>query len=199
MQKKRMVAMLIAIVMTISCLAGCGSAKKQENSKTQETSKVKEESTSQVVESSEEQKELDPATLTFWVPRKESEESALVVAEINKYLEKVLPNTTIEIVWQTFGTWAEKWSKAMAAQEKIDIAWFGYTNNFETEVGMGSFYPIEDLLNEYGNGIIDTIGELVLDNHRSSADGNMYFVPAWQGVIGFRRGIYLPHDTKFAG
>ena len=193
MQKRRITALLLATVVAASTLfAGCGESEKVENNKEKES--IFKESGEKVEDSKEEVEELEPVTLKYWMGQAKSEDSDLVEDAINKYLEDVLPNTTVEIEWVAGSEWKDKWSKAMSAQEKIDLTWMGYLNQVETEVSMGSLMPIDDLVAEYGAGIVDALGEKVVDLHRSM-DGNLYFLPAWQGLVGNRYAILMPHES----
>lgn len=190
MKKRRILAMLAAMTMAATTvMTGCGDNNAAKESTDKVTSESKE---SQATQASEE--ELEPVTLKYWMGAEETEDAALVVDAVNEYLADVLPNTTLEIEWVSLSEWSDRWSKAMASQEAIDIAWFGWMNSLTTEVEMGSLMPIEDLVNEYGQGIIETLTQATLDEHRAF-DGEMYFLPAWQGLIGERYGIYLPHDN----
>ena len=196
MQKKRIIALLMSVTLAMSCfLTGCGETEVN-TSESKESVVDNKESTGTVVS---EEEELEPVTLKYWMAADKTEDADKVEAEINEYLADVLPNTTVEITWVSFSEWAEKWSKAMSAQEQIDLAWMGWLNSVETEVSMGSLMPIDDLLAEYGKGIVDTLSEPVVEKHRS-LDGNLYFLPSWQGMIGGRMGLYLPHEiVELAG
>ncbi len=197
MRKKRVTALLLAMSMVISVfLTGCGKTEeKSTESKSSASSSVADSAeSSQATASSEEVKELDPVTLKFWLPVAKTEDSDQVVDLVNEHLKEVLPNTTVEIEWIAISEYKDRFGKAMAAREVIDLAWFGYANNkIETEISNGSLMPIDDLLKEYGSGISETLGEDVVELHRS-LDGNLYFVPAWQGIITNRYAMYVPHD-----
>lgn len=192
MRKKRITALLTALaVMASAFMAGCGTGedtKQPQNSEQQV-------SVSEMTEgSTEQEEELEPVTLKYWMMASKSEDSDLVLEAVNEYLAEVLPNTTLEIEWIESSEWKDKWAKAMASGEKIDLSWLGWMNAVETEVSMGSLMPIDDLLAEYGAGIVESLGDTVVEKHRS-LDGNLYFLPAWQGMVGNRMGLYLPHEN----
>lgn len=191
---KRLAALFLSLTMVLTCcLSGCGDSKEGEkessksNNLTQQSQSVEESST-------QEAEELELVTLKWWVPAAKTEDSDKVLAAVNEYLAEVLPNTTLEIEWVATSEWADRWSKAMAAQETIDVSWFGYANSFEDEVRMGSLMPIEDLVADYGQGIVEVLSQVVLDEHRAQ-DGEMYFIPAWQGLGTGRYAISLPHEN----
>lgn len=192
---KKWVALLVSMTMTMAVLAGCGNDSNNKSSDV--SSQSKEEVKTSEKESSTESSEvveLEPVTLTQWVLGSETEDTGKVEDAINEYLKDVLPNTTVDLVFIPAAEWPDRWSKASAAKETIDLSWFGYRNVFEDEVSMGSIQPVEDLLNEYGSGIVEVLGEDFIEMHRS-LDGQMYFIPAWQGVIAGKYGVYLPKEN----
>ncbi len=194
---KKWVALLVAMTMIMAVLAGCGNTSNDKNSGV--SSQSKEEVKSTEKESSTETKssevvELEPVTLTQWVLGSETEDTAMVEDAINEYLKDVLPNTTVDLVFVPAAEWPDRWSKAAAARETIDLSWFGYRNTLSTEISMGSIQSIDELLKEYGSGIIETLGEDFVEAHRSS-DGDLYFVPAWQGTVNGKFALYLPKEN----
>lgn len=196
MKMKRIIALLTAMVVAVSCMVGCGA----DSNNTAATGSSEQKNTSEDADAgssaaeSEEVVELEPATITYWMAASKTEDADEVLDAVNEYLKDVLPNTTLEMVWVDQSEWKDKWSKAMAAREEIDIAWLGWINDLETEVSMGSVMPIDDLLTEYGSGIYETLGETIVEAHRS-LDGNLYFLPAWQGMVGQRYALFMPHDN----
>ena len=195
MQKTRFVALLLAFVMLGTVLlTGCNQTPVETQPK--ETTPVKpSETQGNQTEPAPTEKELEPVTLKFWIAQKKTEDSDMVIEAVNEYLKDVLPNTTIEVTWIPMNNqWRQNWSQAMASGESIDLSWFGYLNSVETEITMGSLMPIDDLLAEYGSGIIETLGEVTVERHRSS-DGQLYFIPAWQGMYGNRQGIYFRQEN----
>ena len=186
--RKRMVALVLASAMTVTTLlTGCG----------QETEKPSEESTSVLseekqAESSEEKvEELEPYTVTYWMMGDESKDHEMVMEKINEKIQETLPNTTLEMVYVSSSEYKDRWNKALAAGEKIDLGWSaGWVNPVADDVMNGVVLPVEDLLKEYGQGIVDALGWETLDNHHS-ADGVLYFMPSWQGMVGGRNGVVL--------
>jgi len=191
---KRVLAAILAVAMMLS-LAACQKPSDDETTKAPANQTQGGEENTQGGEQTTEEKELDPVTLKLWLPTDKTEDSDLVLNAMNEHLKEVLPNTTLEIEWVAMSEYKDRWGKAMASREVIDLSWFGYANNkLETEIANGSVIPIDDLLAQYGSGIVETLGETAVEAHRSS-DGNLYFVPSWQGLLGNRYALYVPHDT----
>ena len=194
--QKKLWAVLITFTMVISTmLTGCGAEKNKVSvSSDSKESSVDSEKSSEQSTASSESEELAPVTLKFWVSGSETEDSGMVQDAVNEYLKDVLPNTTVEIERIASSEYGERWSKAMASREEIDLAWFGWMLNQEAEVKMGSLMPLDDLIAEYGQGIVDTVSQESLDLHRAS-DGNLYFCVSWQGLVSGHDCFILPADN----
>ena len=79
MQKRRIMALVISVGMVVSAiLGGCGqqqTATKESSQTSQTTSSATVQSTPQTQESSTEEEELEPYTVTYWVYGSESKDS----------------------------------------------------------------------------------------------------------------------------
>ena len=138
--------------------------------------------------------ELKPVTLTYWIMGKgEQKDSQKVWAQMNEELAKVLPNTQLNIVNVTGAEYKDKWLKACAAQDKIDLAWSGYTHSLPDDVSKGALMPLDDLIANYGADVQSYFGDDLLNIHRS-ADGKLYFIPAWQGLVSGRSMMFFPTE-----
>lgn len=191
MQKKRILALGLSLILTVSTLiSGCGQEEQQEQNQQEAQTQTEGAGTE-----TEEAVELEPYTVTFWMYGDESKDNDMVMEEVNKKIQEELPNTTLDVVWVSASEYRDRWNKAMAAGEKIDIGWSAnWVNDVENDVSMGVVTPVKDLLEEYGQGIVEAVGGWeVMENHRS-ADGEMYFIPAWQGMVGGREAIFFKKE-----
>ena len=201
MKRKRMAALALAAVMALSMLAGCGQKDNQDD-KTQPTtagtaaSTTKAAGESTTAATTEKVEELEPYTVTYWIYGEGGEDVDKVDEAINEKLAELLPNTTIEFVRVAASEYKDRWNKALAAGEKIDIGWSAtWVNSVHNDVNMGVVNDIEDLLYTYGQGIVEAIGgEDVVNMHRS-ADGNVYFIPCWQGLGANRAALYIKQEV----
>lgn len=192
---KKTLSFVLALSTVCSmCLSGCG-----ENSSSQSSAASAPQSGASQSESSSET-ELEPVTLQYWILGEgKQKDSDLVWEEVNRLIQEKLPNTTVEFTSINGAEYGDKWIKAMAAQEQIDIAWSGYATNLADDVNKGALTPIDGLVAEYGQDIVAALSQQALDIHKS-ADGNLYFIPAWQGMVGGRSALYLPSElTALAG
>ena len=94
---KKLLSTALAALMIVACFAGC---------------KGKADTSKEV-------------TLKWILFNAQQKDSELVQEEFNKQLKSLLPNTKVEIVYET--ALGSKWSMLMAAKEEYDIAWTGYT------------------------------------------------------------------------
>lgn len=181
MKKKQIVALGLATVMILSTiLTGCG--KQAEESK--ESSVAIPTKSSGGSKETEEVPEAEAYTVTMWVPGTEGKDHGKVMEEANKLIQAKLPNTTLELRLIPASEYRDKFNKAMAAGEKVDIAWLANWCAYVLTDGydQGVLLPIDDLLQEYGQDILAACGEDWLNMHRMD-DGQNYFMPSWQGAL----------------
>lgn len=133
----------------------------------------------------------DAVELNVWILGPgEQKDQAEVFELFNEKLHETLPNITVNISIKS-GEYKDHFSRAMAAGEQLDVAWMGWHHNISEEAINGTILPLDDLLAEYGQGIVEKLGEDVIDIHRL-ADGKIYYMVSWQGLVGGRSAMYLP-------
>ena len=222
--KKRTICLLLAMIMVLSIvLAGC--SKTAETPAADETPATTEpaETTdnTETPEAPEETAEpaLEQKTIQLMITGAGKQaNSDKVWAAFNEQLQQYVPNTTVEFIDVSFDEYSEKFSQVLASGEGVDLAWTGWLINKPQNIADGNLMPLDDLLAEYGQGIVDvlgenvveihrnadgniyyllaeygqgivdTLGENVVEIHRNAADGKLYYLPSWQGLCGERRG-----------
>ena len=204
--KKRTICLLLAMIMVLSIvLAGC--------SKTAETPTADEppattepaETTdnTETPEAPEETAEpaLEQKTIQLMITGAGKQaNSDKVWAAFNEQLQQYVPNTTVEFIDVPFEEYSEKFSQVLASGEGVDLAWTGWLINKPQNIADGNLMPLDDLLAEYGQGIVDILGEEVVEIHRNAADGKLYYLPSWQGLCGERRGwLVVTEIAELAG
>lgn len=186
---RRFVSIILAAAMLLTAsLTGCA---KQESASSQAQASSAETASA---------KTLEPATLQVWLlgPGKQADADA-VWEKFNTKLKETLPNTTVEFTVYTGAEYKDKFNNMLAAGEKVDLAWVGYATNLLTDEKDGNLMPLDDLLNQYGSGIKDFLGDTVIDLHRYS-DGKLYYILNWQSLFGGRNAIQVPTSlAKLAG
>ena len=203
--KKRTICLLLAMIMVLSIvLAGC--SKTAETPAADETPATTEpaETTdnTETPEAPEETAEpaLEQKTIQLMITGSGKQaNSDKVWAAFNEQLQQYVPNTTVEFIDVSFDEYSEKFSQILASGEGVDLAWTGWLINKPQNIADGNLMPLDDLLAEYGQGIVDVLGENVVEVHRN-ADGNIYYLPSWQGLCGERRGwLVVTEIAELAG
>lgn len=203
--KKRTICLLLAMIMVLSIvLAGC--SKTAETPAADETPAATEpaETTdnTETPEAPEETAEpaLEQKTIQLMITGAGKQaNSDKVWAAFNEQLQQYVPNTTVEFIDVSFDEYSEKFSQVLASGEGVDLAWTGWLINKPQNIADGNLMPLDDLLAEYGQGIVDVLGENVVEIHRN-ADGNIYYLPSWQGLCGERRGwLVVTEIAELAG
>lgn len=204
--KKRTICLLLAMIMVLSIvLAGC--SKTAETPAADETPAATEpaETTdnTETPEAPEETAEpaLEQKTIQLMITGAGKQaNSDKVWAAFNEQLQQYVPNTTVEFIDVPFEEYSEKFSQVLASGEGVDLAWTGWLINKPQNIADGNLMPLDDLLAEYGQGIVDVLGENVVEIHRNAADGKLYYLPSWQGLCGERRGwLVVTEIAELAG
>ena len=204
--KKRTICLLLAMIMVLSIvLAGC--SKTAETPAADETPATTEpaETTdnTETPEAPEETAEpaLEQKTIQLMITGAGKQaNSDKVWAAFNEQLQQYVPNTTVEFIDVPFEEYSEKFSQVLASGEGVDLAWTGWLINKPQNIADGNLMPLDDLLAEYGQGIVDILGENVVEIRRDAADGKLYYLPSWQGLVGDRRGwLVVTEIAELAG
>ena len=204
--KKRTICLLLAMIMVLSIvLAGC--SKTAETPAADETPATTEpaETTdnTETPEAPEETAEpaLEQKTIQLMITDAGKQaNSDKVWAAFNEQLQQYVPNTTVEFIDVPFEEYSEKFSQVLASGEGVDLAWTGWLINKPQNIADGNLMPLDDLLAEYGQGIVDILGENVVEIHRNADDGKLYYLPSWQGLVGDRRGwLVVTEIAELAG
>lgn len=204
--KKRTICLLLAMIMVLSIVLA-GYSKTAETPAADETPATTEpaETTdnTETPEAPEETAEpaLEQKTIQLMITGAGKQaNSDKVWAAFNEQLQQYVPNTTVEFIDVSFDEYSEKFSQVLASGEGVDLAWTGWLINKPQNIADGNLMPLDDLLAEYGQGIVDILGENVVEIHRNAADGKLYYLPSWQGLCGERRGwLVVTEIAELAG
>ena len=102
------------------------------------------------------------------------------MAEIEKViLEKYNLNLDLEIVCSDFGSYNDKMQMVIGSGEEYDICWTSsWCNDYYTNVSKNAFVALDDLLANYGQGILENVPEGVIEACR--VKGSIYAIPSYQ-------------------
>lgn len=119
------------------------------------------------------------------------QDEQLIEEEINKYLLKKL-NAKLDLIVLDWGSWDNKQNIMIASREEIDVIFTSQWSKHSLNVSRGAFLPLNDLLQQYGQGIIASLDSTLLKG--SQIDGINYGIPtnkefAAQGGIIYRKDI----------
>lgn len=128
----------------------------------------------------------EEVTLVMAIGASEQKDTKEVVAEINKRLEKLLPNTKIELMLDDLSS---KWPLWMATEKSIDIAHSGYNTDLEDEVRKGSYLALDELVAEHAPGIQKLQEKYWNAYDNATINGKLYAIPNVQ--LYAKTGYYL--------
>lgn len=206
MKRKKAISLFLAAVMTAAaCLGGCGSS-----AGTASEAVTAEESTEAAAadteaaetEAGSEQaaaEELEPVTIQLWLGGPGKQKDSDEVWELfNEKLQEYVPNTTVEITCMTTTEYPEKFDQMLASGEGVDLAWVAswVTGTIADDIKDGNLMPLDDLVDQYGQGIREELGDEILDMHRYAEDDLLYYLISWQGLYSNVRAFKIP--TEFA-
>lgn len=166
--KKRLLIMLLCFV---TLMVGC--AKVDEGKKTvQSTPKEQTEAKEEKVVSVE-----DMPVFKLHLAGDEPKDLDSVEAEMNAYLAKEI-EAQIDIIFINWGDYKSKVELMVAGGEELDLVftagWWGFYENAAKKM----FLPLNDLVDEYGQGIVATLPEASLKG--PVIDGNLYAIPTYK-------------------
>ncbi len=177
MRKKctRVLALLLACGMTLGTLAGCGNNK--EGSAKDTDTQVVENPGGENGEAAKDAN-AEPYTIDFYYinynsPLKDLEDVQAAMSDILR--EKI--NADIVLHPIDSGAWSDKVNMMYVSQDKIDVicSSAGLSPDYSTSVAKGAFLELEELIQEYGQGIIDACGWDFISG--TTLNGHIYGVP----------------------
>ena len=103
-----------------------------------------------------------------------------VEAEINKITESEI-NTHVNVEVIEIGSYDQQVNLKLSSSEQLDLILTmpGGPASFTTMRSQGQLQDISDLLEEYGQGVLDTVGDLMA---ATTVDGGIYAVPVYRDV-----------------
>jgi len=176
-QLMKRVSILIVVVLMIM-LAACSSKNDNSSSNTgtvNEDSTIVNNNVNQTGETNKEE-ELVPYNLTLALPIFGATPRDLkeVENEVNKITQDKI-NTTVTILPISIGAWAQQMNLMTAGGEKLDL-FFIFGQGYSNTASNGSVLELDELLEKYGQGIIEQVGR---ENLKAAAiNGKIYGVPS---------------------
>ena len=204
MRKKGLSVALAALMTASFCLAGCGNEDSESSSGGVSTggNETSQESSTQTESSEEGEQELEPVTIQLWIggPGKQKD-SDKVWEAFNEKLQEYVPNTTVEITCMTTAEYKEKYPQMLASEEAVDLTWIAsWVTGSNQLIQDGNLMVLDELVDQYGQGIKAELGDDILDMHRYPADNKLYYLISWQGLYSNVRAFKIPTElAQLAG
>jgi putative aldouronate transport system substrate-binding protein len=125
-------------------------------------------------------------------------EMDLVADAINELPEVKEANVKVDPLCISIGSWMQQMTLMMASGEKLDLRpVFSWNNELSNIVAKGQLIPIDDLLDNYGQGIKEVLGPIYSNSVR--INGKLYGVPnlrdmACGHAVTFRKDLLEKYD-----
>ena len=110
----------------------------------------------------------------------------LIEEKLNEYIEPII-GATVDMTLINVGSYADQVGLMVRTGEPVDLV-FGFQAEMLSYVSPGAVMPLDDLLAEYGQGIIDAVGQDVLDSCKQQ--GVLYSIPTLKDMAAGRVFIY---------
>lgn len=192
--RRKVIAMLLAGVMAAGLLTGCGGKTQESASEGTAAGTTAALAESEAAENGSEPQAAENGecvTVKWCVFGDKAQDHDLVMEDLNKKLkEKINVQLELEVIPQ--GEFADKMKLASTAGEDFDMVFTSnWLNKFDENMGRDAFMPIDDLLNEYGQDILASIPDWLLDV--ATVDGKIYAVPNQQ-IIARQLGVAIQRE-----
>lgn len=176
---KRLFALALAACMTTGLLAGCGSSNSGNASGSADSGNGGNTASSD----SEESVELKMLMISMGLNLEDADK---VEAAINEYIEPIV-HATLDIEWLDMGDYMNQLNLKLTSGEEIDILpTFGSMTSMW--FAQDALMPITDLIQNYGQGIIDAVGEEYMK--AGYINGELYSIPCIQSFAQNRALFY---------
>lgn len=107
---------------------------------------------------------------------------AMVEEALNEILlEKI--NATVKLVPLGFGVYNEQTNLMLSSNEKLDLLVSGVGLGFSGKAASGQLLPLNDLLDQYGQGIVDNLGPEYA--YTAKIGGQVYGIPTQRDFADF--------------
>lgn len=198
-KKFKTVAVLLIAMLIMSMLAACSSNSGSGNKGN--SSKVVEGNNAVKGEDGTHEVKLEPYELTLALPIFGAipRDMKKVEDEINK-ITKAEINTTVKILPISIGAWGQQINLMTTSGEKLDL-YFVFGQGYALTASDGSVKELNELLEKYGQGIIEAVGPRNLE--AAAIDGKTFGIPvnssfSEQPGISMRKDLVDKYDIDVA-
>ena len=185
------IALLLAVVMMVSAFAGCSSSE-------EESSAAESQGSESQVQSSETQNTDDEEVVTlsiYLMTSNVTDDIDTVEQAINEYVEPKI-GVNVDITFVNSGSYAETVATMIRSGDPLDIA-FLLESDLRSLVSQDAITPLTDLLEEYGDGIVEAVGEEFME--AAYIGDEIYSIPSLKDMAMSRMLVYDKAMAEEAG
>lgn len=183
-----MISTLLILVMIMSLAAACGSKNEENNTGNKGNLNPGSESANNPVnEATKDPFEIALAMPIFGAIPPDMQQVQDEISKITK--EKI--NATVKILPISIGAWAQQMNLMTSSGEKLDVS-FVFGQGYSSDVATGKIIPLDNLLEQYGQGIKEQIGPDFLAS--AKVEGNTYGVPTYKDYTTGVPGVLMRKD-----
>ncbi|MDQ6423388.1 ABC transporter substrate-binding protein [Paenibacillus sp. LHD-117] len=172
--KGKWVSLLLFTMITAMIVTACSGNKGNDKGNTGEATQKPEQTEKTGGEETAAPEELKPHKLTMVYPGTTQTDEAVIEEALNKLLTEKI-NATIDLMPIDWGAWDDKINLMIAGRDVIDIYFTAQWNGHANNVSKGAFIPLNDLIDQYGQGIKETLDPAFLEG--AKINGKNYGVP----------------------
>lgn len=110
----------------------------------------------------------------------------MIEEALNEYIEPLI-GATVDMTIINVGSYADQVGLMVRTGEPVDLV-FGFQAEMLSYVSQSAVLPLDDLLEEYGQGIIEAVGRDVLDSCKQQ--GVLYSIPTLKDMAAGRVFLY---------
>lgn len=183
--KKRWVALGMAGLMAVSSLVGC-SGKKESGAETTAATEAGKEPAKETGAKSEE-----TVTVKWCMFGDKQPDQDKVIEDLNKKIQEKI-NVKLELEMIPQGEFNDKMKLKSTAGEDYDLVFTAnWLNSFSDNISRDAFLPLDELIKQYGQGIITSIPDWLLSVGK--VEGKMYAIPNQQ-IVARQLGVAIQKE-----
>lgn len=180
---KKLLSLLLATVLTVGMLGGCGSSDDEAKSGSTNDNTVKKSTGSDTAGDTllvDTSKHVD---LTMYLIGDRTPDFNEVYGKINEILEEKL-NCSLNVEFLSWGEHDTKYSLLFSSKTDFDLIFTASSwCHYEQTVALGGFAPLsEEFIKTYAADILNVVPEMAWD--QAKIDGNIYMVPNYANEFG---------------
>ena len=170
---------VLCLTMALALLAGCATATPAATSAAPSSSAP--EATVEATETPAAEPALEPVEINWYVVNTPQPDTEKVLEAANKMLaERTKINATLKLNVLDWGTFQDRINVLLQSGEPMDLMFTcGWINSFTALAGRDALYPMDDLLQKYGQDIYKVVPAKYFEATRIG--GKIRAVPNYQG------------------